>query len=278
MLKAFFVLYIYIISISSFKVNNSPYRVNVAKHCQPSVELPTILLSNKACKTTIGCFDIIAEESDISEKDLEAIQSTEINAIKLIDVGAGWGNGAHPTTKLCMNFIIENVRKEDLVLDYGTGSGILSIAAAKLGAKHCMSVDIDEDTLIAARKNSIINGVEGILDVVHTRIVYVGEERFPVSDITIANILPGPLSMLSATLWSFTKPGGLMCLSGMRPHELPAIRKIYTPFVDLSTEEIHSESHDIYGDWVSWSVRTKVVSQEEKSRITNLLTEAAMDR
>jgi ribosomal protein L11 methylase PrmA len=54
-----------------------------------------------------------------------------------------------------------------------------------------MSVDIDEDTLIAARKNSIINGVQDIMDVVHTRIVYVGEIRFPVSDITVANILPG---------------------------------------------------------------------------------------
>jgi ribosomal protein L11 methylase PrmA len=53
-----------------------------------------------------GCFDIIAEESDISEEDLEDIKSTEKSEIKLIDVGAGWGNGAHPTTKLCMNFIM----------------------------------------------------------------------------------------------------------------------------------------------------------------------------
>jgi ribosomal protein L11 methylase PrmA len=95
-----------------------------------------------------------------------------------------------------------------------------------------MSVDIDEDTLIAARKNSIINGVQDIMDVVHTRIVYVGEIRFPVSDITVANILPGPLSMLAATLWSFTKPGGLLCLSGIKPYEITN----YTSYLLISPQ------------------------------------------
>jgi hypothetical protein len=208
----------------------------------------TVLLSNKACETTIGLFQIIAEEcDDISSINLENVLNLEKDIIRLMDVGSGWGNGAHPTTKLCMNFIQKIIRKGDKLLDYGTGSGILSIAAAKLGASHCIAVDIDEDTLVAAEMNGRVNGVSDILDVVHTRSVYVGEERFPISDVTVANILPGPLSMLSATLWSFTAPGGIMCLSGMRPHELPAIRKIYIPFVDLETEEINSDSHHIYG-------------------------------
>lgn len=152
----------------------------------------TILLSNKACRSTIGPFDIIAEEceGDISQMNFDNIVPTNKDVIRLMDVGSGWGNGAHPTTKLCLKFILQTVKKGDKVLDYGTGSGILSIAAAKLGADHCVAVDIDEDTLIAAEINGRINGVSGVLDVVHTRCVYVGEERFPISDVTVANILP----------------------------------------------------------------------------------------
>jgi Ribosomal protein L11 methyltransferase (PrmA) len=152
----------------------------------------TILLSNKACRTRIGPFEIIAEEcdSDISLVNLKDVVPTPDNVIRLMDVGSGWGNGAHPTTKLCLNFVLKSITKGDKVLDYGTGSGILSIAAAKLGASHCVAVDIDEDTLIAAEINGRVNGVSDVIDVVHTRSVYVGEDRFPVSDVTVANILP----------------------------------------------------------------------------------------
>lgn len=152
----------------------------------------TILLSNKACRTRIGPFEIIAEEcdSDISLINIDEFEPTANNVIRLMDVGSGWGNGAHPTTKLCLNFILKSITKGDKVLDYGTGSGILSIAAAKLGASHCVAVDIDEDTLIAAEINGRVNGVSDILDVVHTRSVYVGEDRFPISEVTVANILP----------------------------------------------------------------------------------------
>ena len=154
----------------------------------------TILLSNKACRTKIGIFEVVAEESEVSLLNSQNIVPTESNVIRLIDVGSGWGNGAHPTTKLCMNFIIKTIKRGDNLLDYGTGSGILSIAAAKLGAKHCVAVDIDEDTLIAADMNGKINGVSHILDVVHTRSVYVGEDRFPISEVTVANILPVSLT------------------------------------------------------------------------------------
>ena len=154
----------------------------------------TILLSNKACRTKIGTFDVIAEECEVSPLNSEDIVPTESTVIRLIDVGSGWGNGAHPSTKLCMNFVIKTIKRGDNFLDYGTGSGILSIAAAKLGAKHCVAVDIDEDTLIAAEMNGRINGVSEILDVVHTRSVYVGEDRFPISEVTVANILPVSLT------------------------------------------------------------------------------------
>ncbi len=165
-----------------------------------------ILLSNKGCTSTLGGFRIVAEEADLTDEevDVQRLQG-EFSTIRLTNVGAGWGNGAHPTTRLCFNFLAQTVTNGQTVLDYGTGSGILAILAAKLGAKHVVAVDIDDDTLEAAAKNARLNGVDGALDIAHTRYVYVGEDRFPVSDVTVANILPGALSMLAATLWSFTK-------------------------------------------------------------------------
>jgi ribosomal protein L11 methylase PrmA len=143
-------------------------------------------LSNKAYNGIVGSFKVIAEESE----DVGTIRELDSRTIRLLDVGSGWGNGAHPTTRLCLDFVAKSVRNGDSFLDYGTGSGILSIAAAKLGASHCVAVDIDEDTLRAAEKNAEVNGVAEKLDVVHTKYVYIGEDRFPICDVTVANILP----------------------------------------------------------------------------------------
>lgn len=181
----------------------TPLASSATDNLEPVRAFNPVLLSNRACRTSIGPFDIIAEEcdGDISLMNFDDTELTDLKTIRLLDVGSGWGNGAHPTTKLCMKFILKTVLKGDKVLDYGTGSGILSIAAAKLGASHCISVDIDEDTLIAAEINGRINGVSNILDVVHTRSVYVGEDRFPVSEVTVANILP---VSASSNLCNFT--------------------------------------------------------------------------
>ena len=181
-----FLLLCAILSSSSFRAINTRFPNNnlarpsysalysTTQGSSDSSGAGTILLSNKACRTRIGIFDVIAEECDASSNNFENILPTEKNVIRLVDVGSGWGNGAHPTTKLCVDFIIKSIKQGDKLLDYGTGSGILSIAAAKLGASHCVAVDIDEDTLIAAEANGRINGVSHVMDVVHTRSVHVG--------------------------------------------------------------------------------------------------------
>jgi ribosomal protein L11 methyltransferase len=110
-------------------------------------------------------------------------------------------------------------------LDYGTGSGILSIFAIKSGAKKCLAVDIDEETLDSATENVALNDLSNQINVIHTRSVYLGDNKFPLFDITIANILPGALTRLTAVLCLLTKPDGLLCLSGIRPVQLPAIKK-----------------------------------------------------
>ena len=120
----------------------------------------------------------------------------------------------------------DNVKDKDIFLDYGCGSGILSILAAKLGAIKCLGVDIDEDSLSAAITNAKLNNVSNILEIIHTKTVYIGDNSHALADVTVANILPGPLSRLVAPLWMLTKPGGYICLSGLRPAELPGIRRL----------------------------------------------------
>jgi len=132
------------------------------------------------------------------------------NTIRLVDIRSGWGNGAHPTTQLCLDFVLSKVRRDDVFLDYGCGSGILSILAAKLGASRCMSVDIDEDSLTATRTNAAMNGVAEVLQVVHTKEVYIGEGEQRLADVAVANILPGPLSRLGRSLVTRTTSQSLL--------------------------------------------------------------------
>jgi ribosomal protein L11 methyltransferase len=193
----------------------------------------------------VGNFQIVSIDSEVSESS-EGNENKN-NFIFLTDLKSGWGNGAHPTTKLCLDFVSSSVKRGMTVLDYGTGSGILSILAAKLGALKCIAVDVDEDCIRAATNNARLNNVDKIIDIVHTKAVYIGDDSFPEADITVANILPGPLSRLVAPIWMLTKPGGLVCLSGLRPAELTAIRRIYGPYMNLQTEDTQLESHDLYG-------------------------------
>lgn len=237
---------------------------------------PTSL--NSAAAPTIvkvGRFEIRSLEAE----ETSLVPSLEDDSvIQMHDVASGWGNGLHPTTRLCLDFVLDAVKAGDDVLDYGTGSGILSILSLRLGARHVVSVDIDDDSLRAAANNAVLNGFDdGRMDVVHTRHVYIGEKRFPLADVTVANILPGPLSRLVAPLWGLSKPGALLCLSGMRPAELAAIRSIYVPFVDLSTEQVRRATHPDFGEWVAWSVRFKVMSETEKRQARDSLTELAME-
>lgn len=112
------------------------------------------------------------------------------NCIKLVGVELGWGDGSHPTTQLCFEVICDFVKPGMNVLDYGTGSGILSILAAKIGAEKCTAVDIDEETLLVAEENVNINGVAEQVNVVHTKSIYFGDDCTPQCDFTVANILP----------------------------------------------------------------------------------------
>ena len=151
----------------------------------------------------------------------------KINNPKLINIildpGLAFGTGAHPTTHLCTEWLIGNVSKEKKVLDYGCGSGILAIAAYKLGAKMVKGVDIDPQAIIASKENGNVN--ECNIDWLNTN-----EDFKFQADLLVANILSSALSVLAPLLASYCAPKGKIALSGILESQENQIKKIYAPW------------------------------------------------
>ncbi|HYM48264.1 MAG TPA: 50S ribosomal protein L11 methyltransferase, partial [Burkholderiaceae bacterium] len=127
-----------------------------------------------------------------------------------LDPGVAFGTGTHPTTRLCLAWLDANLPSGASVLDYGCGSGILAIAAAKLGAGTVIGTDIDPQALAAARANASANGVAaGYTD------PYGLSQSAATFDIVLANILSNPLKLLAPALLARVAPGGSLVLSGI---------------------------------------------------------------
>ncbi len=154
-------------------------------------------------------------------------EAPEAGAINIVlDPGAAFGTGSHPTTRLVLAWLERNVRPGASVLDYGCGSGILAIAALRLGASRAIAVDIDPLALEAARYNSQRNAVA--LEVTDAQSAIPG-----VVDITVANILANPLRMLAPILASHTVPGGSIVLSGILDEQASDVTLAYAPWAAL---------------------------------------------
>jgi len=153
-------------------------------------------------------------------------------AINLVlDPGMAFGTGSHPTTRLCLEWLCEHVAQGNSVVDYGCGSGILAIAAAKFGAENVVGADIDDNALIAAADNAARNNVA--LKLIHSKRVI--DQQF---DIVIANILTNPLCVLAPLLTSLAYEGGRIALSGILKEQTEQVRAAYSHAVDL---HIHAE-------------------------------------
>ena len=191
--------------------------------------------------------------------------------------GASWGDGEHPTTRMCLEFLHERVTPGMNVLDWGTGSGVLSIFVCKEKGARCVGVELDYASIDAAIANAKMNGlVQDELDVIHTREVSAGEfgSRFDLADVAVANIRPGPLTRISGELYGATRPGGLIALSGLRTKELASVREAYLPFVDPASEDTRSLSTIQAGEWVLWSART-ITDADQRMRVREMLSDLA---
>jgi len=149
-----------------------------------------------------------------------------------LDPGMAFGTGSHPTTRLCLEWLCDAVQPGDTVLDYGCGSGILGIAAARLGAGDVLGVDIDDKALEAARDNAGRNHVA--LRLQHSRQPL--NARF---DVVVANILTNPLCVLAPLLAARVAPGGRIALSGVLETQTEQVIAAYAPFLPLRVGAIH---------------------------------------
>lgn len=144
-----------------------------------------------------------------------------------LDPGLAFGSGTHPTTALCLQWLDGLELKDKTVLDFGCGSGILALAALKLGAKAAVGIDNDPQALLASQDNADRNGVGTALQVFLPDAE--PHNQYPV---VVANILATALISLVATLAERTQPGGVIALSGILKGQEPEVLLAFTPFFD----------------------------------------------
>lgn len=155
-------------------------------------------------------------------------ETPDPSAVNLIlDPGMAFGTGSHPTTRLCLEWLEREVIEGCSVLDYGCGSGILAIAAARLGAGNVAGVDIDPQAVEAARANAERNGV----------VARFADSAAPVAgeyDLVVANILSNPLRVLAPAICAHVRSGGRLALSGILREQADEITAIYSQWIPLS--------------------------------------------
>ena len=146
-----------------------------------------------------------------------------------LDPGLAFGTGTHPTTALCLEWLDQIDLDGKTVLDFGCGSGILSVAALKLGAAFVNAVDIDLQAITATRQNAARNGVSDAL-LAETTI----DADAPQFDIVVANILAGTLSEYAEFICKRLKPGGLLALSGILSEQAEDVANTYRKQINFS--------------------------------------------
>ncbi len=161
---------------------------------------------------------------------------TDASAINIVlDPGLAFGTGSHPTTRLCLRWLDKNTEAGESVLDYGCGSGILAIAAMKLGAGSAIGVDVDAQAVQASRDNAIANHVEADFYLPDAcpepSRRGVALEQY---DVVVANILTNPLRALAPLLAGATRTGGRIVLSGILAEQAEEVMRIYGQWFDLA--------------------------------------------
>jgi len=153
-----------------------------------------------------------------------APDGSDINIV--LDPGLAFGTGSHPSTRLCLDWLDRHLVPGSSVIDYGCGSGILAIAAAKLGAGRVVGVDIDPLALVTSRYNAEQNRVAA---------TFVGADgpRPQPSDVVMANILSNPLRILAPLLTELTLPRGQVVMSGILAPQAGAVADAYSEWFDM---------------------------------------------
>lgn len=160
----------------------------------------------------------------------------------MLDPGLAFGTGTHPTTALCMQWLDATIEPQQTVVDFGCGSGILGIAALKLGAKRVIGVDIDPQAIEASTANAKRNNVEGQIELYLPK----DQPKEFQADVVVANILAGPLAELKAVISAYVKPGGKLALSGILASQAQSV-------IDAYSDEFSFDPIALQEEWVRLS-------------------------
>ncbi|MFQ1049699.1 50S ribosomal protein L11 methyltransferase [Avibacterium paragallinarum] len=160
------------------------------------------------------------------------------NAVNvMLDPGLAFGTGTHPTTALCLEWLDGLDLQDKTVIDFGCGSGILAIAALKLGAKSAVGIDIDPQAILASRNNAEQNGVADRLQLFLAKDTPADLQ----ADVVVANILAGPLKELSPTISQLVKPQGQLGLSGILETQAQSVCEAYEAAFSLDPVAVREE-------------------------------------
>jgi ribosomal protein L11 methyltransferase len=146
-----------------------------------------------------------------------------------LDPGLAFGTGTHPTTRMCLRWIARQQLAGQRVLDYGCGSGILAIGAAKFGATDIDAVDIDEAAVRSTEDNASANNV-----VLHAGLPERAQGRYQT---VLANILASPLKVLAPLLCAHVAPGGSLVLAGILERQTEELKQAYAPHAKLDVAD-----------------------------------------
>lgn len=163
----------------------------------------------------------------------------------VLEPGLAFGTGTHPSTALCLEWLAAADLEGSVVIDYGCGSGILSVAALKLGARHAWAVDIDSQALTATRENAARNGVAASISVIYPSELPLGQVDFLVS-----NILVNTLADLAPRFAELIRPRGGLFLAGILNDQVASVAPTYGHLFDLDATLFR-------GDWAGVSATRK---------------------
>ncbi len=161
--------------------------------------------------------------------DYPPLTEVENPVVVKLDPGLAFGTGTHPTTALCLEWLDAHPPLAQIVIDYGCGSGILGIAAARLGAEKVFAIDYDPQALLSTQDNALRNQVSGCIAVSTTL-----PTPIPLAQTILANILAQPLIELAPTLAQSCALGGHIVLSGLLTNQSESVTAAYAPWFDFS--------------------------------------------
>ncbi|MDC1447096.1 50S ribosomal protein L11 methyltransferase [Candidatus Thioglobus sp.] len=177
--------------------------------------------------------------------DTESILSNDSIVIHL-DPGLAFGTGTHQTTSLCLEYLDSNPPKNLHVIDFGSGTGILAIAAAKFGAKSVIAIDNDPQAVLSSKENVAKNKCENTIATIHS--INQGSDRK--CDLLIANILANPLVELEPLFSDLVHTNGMLLLSGILKEQVDRVVKCYS--INFSNIEVANK-----GEWFRISGKRK---------------------